>query len=280
MFIPLEPTSRLLQIETDAERIERYVHTAYGRLEESTRPATDVAVLLTEPTPATVTFNGVPVVREWSGPGLNPWLSGAYIVDQFVWRALAQDRDWMALYACAVVVGTRAALLVGKSGVGKTTLGLALQRLGARVIGDEMIVIDRRDFAVAAVSRRLSIRWGAENPLGDTSLDALLQKHASVVGTGDGRFLAVDRRVFGEVPPPAKLAATFVVTRGGQDPGVRPSSAARSAAAIAQYLGARPKDLAQVAELGNILSSGRCFTLSLGDPNASARVVLEALNQC
>jgi hypothetical protein len=281
MVVRLRPTSRTLRIETDDARIERYVKTAYGNnLLDPTHAATDVAVLTTGSEAPVVSFNGVALSRDWPGPGKNPWQSGAYIIDQFVWRALANDPDWMALYACAVVSRERAVLLVGASGVGKTTLGFALQRLGASIIGDEMVLVHRDDVAVGAIDRRLSVRWGTDDPLDDPALHVLIRNNAALVGAGEDGFLAVDRRVFGAVPPPAKLAATFVVTRGEREPLVAPASASRTALSIAPYLGVRPQGLDDIARVARALARGRCFTLNLGAPHAAARAVLGALTTC
>jgi hypothetical protein len=271
----------MLRIETDDERAERYVRTAYGALLADPGPEpTDVAALMTATGSVIASFNGVELPREWSGPGKNPWRSGAYITDQFVWRALAAEREWTSLYGCAVVAGRGALLFVGPSGTGKTTLGLALQRLGARVIGDEMIVVNQTDFTVDAIGRRLSVRGTPDDPLDDPALGDVIRRCGSLVGSGKERFLAVDRCAFGALPARARLAATFFVSRGEREPGVVPAGVSRTALAAARYAGRRPQNFDELAQLAAVLGAGRCFGLSLGDPNASARAVLEAAGAC
>jgi hypothetical protein len=256
MTVRLTPTSRTVHIETDDERVERYVRTAYGNLlVAAPAPATHTAALLTASGAAHVSFDGVAIPRDAEATG-TPWDSDAFVVDQFIWRALANDSDWVALYAGAVVIDGRAALLVGDSGVGKTTLALALRSLGAGILGDEMALVHRRDDKVDAIDRRLSIRRDR------------------------GEAALVDRRVLGDPPAPAPLAATFIVKRGTGAPQVVPVSAARTALTLASYLGARPKMLADVTAFARVLERGRCFTLTLGEPGRSARMLLETVRAC
>jgi hypothetical protein len=281
MLLKFTPTGRSLRLVTDDAQVARYVRIAYGAtLVDALPEPSDIAVLFTGGSKTIVSFNGNDVPRDWSGPGANPWRSGAYTVDQFVWRALAADGTWVALYACAAVVHGRAVLFSGASGVGKTTLGLALQQFGARVIGDEMIVVHPATFAVDAVDRRLSIRWRHGDPLGDAALHDLICKNAASIGSGRDRFLAVDRRAFGEPPAPARLAATFVLTRGDSAPHITDAGAGRTALAIAPFAGRRPNGLDDVGRLADMFAGGRCYTLTLGDPNASARAVFETLSAC
>jgi hypothetical protein len=278
MVLQLTPTSRSLKIDTDDERVRSYVRAAYSHT-LSEGPATDAAAFFTEPDSAAVTFNGEPLPRAWPAGRKNPWESHVYIVDQFVWRTLARDADWLALYACALVINGRAVLLAGESGVGKTTLALALQRLGARVLGDEMALIHRRDFTVDAVDRALSVRSGTEDALDDPVMNAVIRKRAAVVGDAENAFFAVDRRTFGNAARPAKLAATFVVTRGSE-PRIAAVSPSRAALRIAPYAVRRPSGLDDVVGLADVLGAGRCFSLELADPNASARAVIAALATC
>ena len=281
LHLSFAPTGRSLRLVTDDARVARYVRIAYGATLVDVLPQpSDIAVLFTGGAKTIVSFNGSDFPREWSGPGANPWRSGAYTVDQFVWRSLAADPTWIALYACAAVVHGRAVVFSGASGVGKTTLGLALQQFGARLIGDEMIVVHPETLAVDAVDRRLSVRWRQGDPLGDAALNELIRTNAACIGSGRDRFLAVDRRAFGPPPAPARLAATFVLTRGAGAPQIADAGAGRTALAIAPFAGRRPSGLADVGRLADVLAGARCYTLTLGDPNATARAVFEAVCGC
>jgi hypothetical protein len=279
--LDLAPTRRSLRLETDDARVARYIRVAYGAtLVDSLTEPTDVAVLSKSSGTAIASFNGIDVPRDRQAAGKNPWLSDTYVIDQFVWKALAGEREWTAIYACAAIVQGRAVLLAGESGVGKTTLGLALQRLGARVIGDEMIVIRSAPSAVDAIDRRLSVRWRAGDPLGDAALHDLIRREAQAVGRGKGRFLAIDRRAFGAPPAPVPLAATFVLSRGDGTPQITGAGITRTALAIAPFSARRPYGVDDVARLADVLSAGRCFTMRLGDPNASARAIFEEMHAC
>jgi hypothetical protein len=275
----LAPTGRSLRLVTDDERVARYVRIADAAtlVAEMPQPS-DIAVLFTGGANTIVSFNGDDLPRNWSGRGANPWRSGSYTVDQFVWRSLAGDSAWVALYACAVVFRGRSLLFSGPSGVGKTTLCLALQQFGARLIGDEMIVVNPSTLEVDAIDRRLSVRWPHGDPLDDAVLHDLIQKTGAQIGSGPGRFLAVDRRAFGALPAPAPLGATFVLARGDGAPRLAHAGAGRTALATAPFAGRRPNELDDIGRLADVLAGGRCYSLALGDPQASARTVFEELS--
>lgn len=277
----LTPTCRYVRITTDDDRVLAYVNSAYGpavSTVEAPRDRTDEATLLTATSPPTVAFNAVPLSRHAPTAGKNPWTSGAYIVDQFVWRAIASDPDWVPLYACAVDIGGRAVVFAGAGGAGKTTLGLALMSAGALVYGDEMILIHRRRGLVDAISRRLIVRCGSLDVLGNVALAERIRTAGVVWGSGPEAYLALDRAQFGPVPRPAPLAALMFVERGSGVPTLSPLSAARAGVALRSYLGRAVRDFADFASLVRIISPIPCFRLSIGDPQATAAAVAQVMS--
>ena len=66
---------------------------------------------------------------------------------------LAHRPDLLLLHGALVVAAGGAALITGDSGVGKTTLALALAAHGYRVAGDDLAVLDPRTGAVQALPR-------------------------------------------------------------------------------------------------------------------------------
>jgi ABC-type uncharacterized transport system YnjBCD ATPase subunit len=253
LVLRLAPTSRTLRIETDDAQTAGYVRAAYGNvLAPESSAATNAARFVTSTGRLHRSIDGIELPGHGPSALGTSWDSHAYAVDQCVWQTLAQDGEWLAVYGCAVTIDQRAVLLVGPSGVGKTTLTIALGQLGAQVMGDEMIVLHRRDATVDAVDRGLSVR------------------------SGDARVI-VDRRTFGDVAQRGPLAATFVLSRGAGEAAITPASVNRTALRIAPYIGAGRRTFADVADMAGILAQGRCFDLVLGDAESSARAICTAL---
>jgi hypothetical protein len=279
----LRPTDRYLSIATNDERIERYIRTSYGGLVAPSVPreGTDRAVIATGRGPSTVTFNGVSLPRPSSAGGFDPLNSGAYLVDQFLWRSLARDATWLALYGCAVAYRGRVIALVGASGTGKTTLGLVLTRRGARLYGDEMILIHRRDAIATVIARRLAIRERTLALLDDDRLNAVVRaSHQSTVGDERTYYVgcAALQEGLGDLPPPLPLGGLVVLRRGEGPSRLRPISRARAALGAASFLAARPGTLTEVAALVSVLGDAAAFDLTVGDPHAAAQLLLEAID--
>jgi hypothetical protein len=260
----LAPTSRCLRITTDDQRVADYVWSSYGDIVRAgpTPAAMDEGGIITASTPAAITFNGVPLDRTAPATGKNPWTSGAYIVDQFVWRALAADPEWIPLYASAVSIDGQAIVIAGAGGVGKTTLALALAGSGAGVYGDEMILIRSRDRMVSAIARRLIVRDGTLELLGNDDLA--------------GRIRSIG--VPGARPALAPLAAIVLVERGSDTPSLSKLTAVRTAIALRPYLGPAIKSFAAFSALAETLSHSDCFRLTAAEPTATAAAVRQAIS--
>jgi len=58
----------------------------------------------------------------------------------------------LILHASAVAVADRAALIVGASGAGKSALALEMMALGAELVADDQVVLERRGDALHAAA--------------------------------------------------------------------------------------------------------------------------------
>jgi hypothetical protein len=282
VLLDLYPTSRRLLVATTDQRIEHYVRTAYRRsiVPEEIVPGADRAVVTVAPPPAAATFNGKPladpaIVRD----ARSPWRSGAYLVDQCVWRSLRADPDWDPVYGCAVRVGNRAVLIVGESGVGKTTLCLALSRLGGAIYGDEMVLVHRRTRMVTAIPRALTIHVGSFALFEDDAFCRRIRRRAVPVEALANGVSSVDARALGPAPAPVALRAVVIVKRGPESKLV-PLKPAHAAMMLAPYLAERPSDLAAVTRIAARLGAVAAFRLTLERPGAGAAALVEGLSGC
>jgi hypothetical protein len=282
LTLRLAPTNGILSIATDDDRIEHYVRRSYGDLlSHVPLPArTHHGVFTTCARQATITFDGNALPRPASGDSTSSWNSGAYIVDQFVWRSLAADPDWLAIYGCAVSVDGFAVLLIGPSSVGKTTLGLALQLQGALLYGDEMIVMQRARRTVSALARRLSVRESSLALLGDPVVAAIVRSTGAPSDDRSDRVYYVERGALGGVPTAKALGAIVLLRRGTGAPRVESLSAARAGLALSSYLALRPGTLDDLANLAEMVGATPAFAMTVGEPHASAAVLIGALARC
>jgi hypothetical protein len=282
VLLDFYPTARRLFLETADQRIEHYVRTAYRRsiVPEEVVPGADRAVVNVA-LRGGGTFNGRPLADpEIARDPRSPWLSGAYLVDQCVWRSLRADADWNPIYGCAVRIGNRAVLIVGESGVGKTTLCLALSRLGAAIYGDEMILVHRRTRIVTAIPRALTISNGSFALLEDDPFCRRIRRRAVPVEALANGVSSVDARVLGPLPEPVMLRAVVILKRGSGEPKFVPLTAARAALALAPHFAERPSDLGSVAHIAGRLDGVATFRLDGGSPRAAAAALVEGLTGC
>lgn len=275
----LAPTARAVRILTDDQRVAHYIRTAYGEIarEGRTPAAMDEGTIFTASTPAAVAFNGMPLDRTRPAGGTNPWTSGGYIIDQFVWRALAADPEWLAVYASAVSIDGQAFVFAGASGTGKTTLALVLAGSGAGVYGDEMILIRRRDRMVDAIPRRVMVREGTFALLDRPELSARIRAAASIFGTGSETVFACDRRVFGAIPAAAPLRAVAIVEREADAAAIHALTPARTAIALGAYLQPPASGFAAFSALTETIAYSNCLRLSGAEPARAAAAVRHAV---
>jgi hypothetical protein len=285
LVLALAPTGRRLCIITDDERIDRYVRTVYANL--AVRAAVgddplDYGRLFTSRVPATVCFNGIALPGGRDGNAQPPpwWSSGAYLIDQFVWRSLALDAGWISLYGCTFSFAGRTSFIAGPSGAGKTTLGLALAAAGATLCGDEMVLIERATRRAAGLRRALTIRTPALERLGDARIADIVNRHAHAVGDPTSGMVALDASHLGSPAGPLPLGAVILAERGEGGARLEPVSTARAAARLTPFLTHRTGDLGTVSDVADALAGAPAYRLTLGEPHETAALVLGALSPC
>jgi hypothetical protein len=178
--------------------------------------------------------------RAWGDPGaagMGGWQR--LLVAQVIPFAAVQ-RGLEVLHAGAVATPTGAVALLGASGAGKTSLALALERVGlGSLLADDALALERRGAAtlahpgapIAAVERREAERLrAAGTPPRGAVLATNAREEISRASVGDSpaplrALFLLDRRVGGpraprfeaEPDPRALLAATFNLLLTGPD---------------------------------------------------------------
>lgn len=102
------------------------------------------AALLQLPGVATVGVQGGERVVVDPDPEVSPLLLAAWLLGTAAAFVLAQ-RGRFALHANLVEVQGRAVAIAGRRGAGKTTAALRLAQRGGRLLGDDLVALDRSD---------------------------------------------------------------------------------------------------------------------------------------
>jgi hypothetical protein len=214
---------------------------------------------------------GMPTARVRTRAELAPMVEGALIG-----HAVRSRDDCAALHAAAVVIGERAALLLGEKGSGKSTLSVSLSLSGARFLGDEVAFIDFDDEALAPLPKAATIKAGAFSILREYC--ERLPIHADPV-RGPLRYLT----------PPGALrgaarfeVAALVLPRWNAD-AERPVVTTVRAESIAlelvrQSFGGLERDARTLALVAS-LASRPAFAVEFADAPGAARVLLERLEE-
>jgi hypothetical protein len=173
------------------------------------------------------------------------------ILDQALPLALAA-RGSLVVHASAVADGTRAILLAGRAGTGKSTLAALLARSGLRVLADDGVLVERSGAGIRAVPSYPGLR--------------VYRDSAAAAGVETGETTEVAEytrklRVFAAGRPPdapaesITMAAIYVLEPGGTSLGLRELSRRDAAVAlVAHTYRADPTDRAALeAQLDEIV---------------------------
>lgn len=185
--------------------------------------------------------------------------------------AHASSQGWVRLHAGLATINGRRILAVGESGAGKTTLMLRLLFDGARVDGDEFVLL--RGGAAIAYPRPLHLKHGME---------AVIPELASIITRAprlpqDPPIWAFDPTEFGwpwEIDE-GGVDAVVVVERAH---GAASSIEAVSATGVMQQVVEQVYPLHEtksviIREVAAILQIAPCFRLRIGDVTEASRLL-------
>jgi hypothetical protein len=161
----------------------------------------------------------------YTGTTAHPDTAYTYLISQVISVALLQ-RGIESLHASAVELDGKAYFLIGESGFGKSTLTAALLRRGARVITDDLLVLERRGDVFFAVPGATRIKL---NPQTAASLGVDLEGTPMIDGSGKDvivlpRHLTVDE--------PVPVGRILILQPGAGSIALRPATAAEATHAL------------------------------------------------
>jgi hypothetical protein len=215
---------------------------------------------------------------EWREALQDP-LALEFLADAVVRHAYFMEHSpYLSFHAAALAAGGSAFAVTAASGGGKTTTALACARRGMPLYSDERCVIDGE--CVLPFPRALNVRsaalelLAADLALPDGGLGERLRRQLG------GDWNGVDfAELFDDapLPSPQPLRAIFFVTGRGATPAVRPMALREALPALlAVPLRGRSRGLERVADATRLLSRVQAYALTLGRPDATARLLREA----
>ncbi len=210
------------------------------------------------------------------------WSSTALSVDALVFLTDAvaisalvnTDPSLISYHAAVVAHAGSSAAIAGDSTAGKTTTTLACGRFGMRIYSDERLLL--RDRTVQPFLRTFTVRDdGAQRLLSDDPSDRLARELSA--GAREN-LSAID--LFDQDLPvhPEPLRALFVLSASDTQPRAREISPFDALPAMTRWADARGSQFDHIARTISLLSSLRCYRLTLGTPADTARCIAQVLD--
>lgn len=191
-------------------------------------------------------------------------------------------RGILGTHAAAVTIDDRAIVLAGRSGAGKSTLTLALLRDGARLLSDELTLIDRDDRTVLPYPRALHVSPATVDLLPELAF--LHDRPRQALGAdSEWSVSAADLALaFGSTTAaPTQLAAIVLLDdRGdpGDAPRIAPVTGAQAAIELARGTPAAARDFTgTLTRLGSIASVVPAIRLRATDVRRTSALLFEHL---
>ena len=280
--------NRSLRVRYDRSEVGAYLEHAYADLRTSTplRGRLDCGEIVCPAGSEThVLFNGrriaIPALHGNDDPLAAAFYGAAELFAASFRNLPAHD----TFYGAGLAAGDGAILLSAPSGTGKTTLALECLRRGARFYADEFVFVERSTARVRGFSRTLMVREETRDLIGDTALQALLDRsalHKTTAGKIAWRLIGA-HDAFGErvLAEPLPLRHIVLLKR-------RASRACRlskisAAECVLELLPRTFFARLQPADIWGLLeryAGAACYRLEVGDPGEAATVLLDAIANC
>lgn len=211
----------------------------------------------------------------------DPFVAPYHAVQEMFARFASSLPGFTAVYGASLAVNGRGVLLIGPSCIGKTVLAAHLIAQGAHFLGDETVLVSEGPPQIRAMPRRPALREPALALL-PPALRASVDASPLFRTTPNGRFwYALPSTAFGGIEPdagPHDLRAIAVVLgRSESAECVELSAAAAFPHVVKRAYDGRARSAAM---LHAATQRTRCYGLQLGEPAATAALLLEKLESC
>lgn len=195
--------------------------------------------------------------------------------------------DVAFVHAASIGVDGSAALLVGPSRAGKSTLALTLGRRGHSVFADDVSALRLTTGEVIACRRTAALRTGTPG----STLDVVARRIPHWVETAADGSVRSRVRIADVVPASGyaakPLRSTFFLDRFAASPALRPLSRtelerrganlAHEETVVASWGPSRARQLMRYLRVADLVAGSECFAVELGGPEETADVIERAM---
>ncbi|MGZ3527123.1 MAG: hypothetical protein ACXVAO_05420 [Vulcanimicrobiaceae bacterium] len=211
-------------------------------------------------------------------------LTAFYATSGVFARFAAASRSHFALYAAAVQLAAGAVVIAGPTTVGKTVLALHLAARGARIYGDELILLDRSACTIEAFPRRLLLREPSLPLLpNDAMRKACLQSRDAIDCSGGRLWYALDPDALcgrGVRACASPLAGVILIDGRARRSSIERVAPMLGAIELARRTFRNERGLAELKAFCEIGSSVPVYRMLLGAPAEGASYIEAAFGPC
>jgi hypothetical protein len=192
----------------------------------------------------------------------------------FISEALKRWDQFIHVHAGLVANSTQSALLIGRSGSGKSTTTTALALAGMQLYSDDVALVHREGLRPASAPRPIKLDPGARR---------LLRAHGLRLPRGSWLGESIDRTVIPGLPPveepgPPLTTAIFFADQRLSTPVLRRLTSAEAVMRLVQQSVSETFDASGPSSGAvNLINAIQCFELAAGDLGSTVSVIQNLL---